>query len=198
MNSRINRSSDFVIAEWRPDSAEAASLEDEIDMLAEILHAAVHGGAGVSFCAPFSLDDARAFWANQVAPQVRAGTRRVLVARQGRRIAGTVQLDLATPPNQRHRAAVAKLLVHPAARRQGVGRALMLAIEKLAKSEGRSLLTLDTVSASPAESLYRSLGYVVAGVIPRYARGSVNSELEDATILYKELPRSAESFASAS
>lgn len=188
MNTQQNSSLDFVVAEWRPSILESASLNGEIDRLAEILHAAVHGGAGVSFFVPFSPDDARAFWSGQVLPQLRAGIRRVLVARHKGCIVGTVQLDLATPPNQRHRAAVAKLLVHPAARRGGVARALMLALEDIARCEGRSLLTLDTVSGSPAESLYRSLGYTAAGVIPRYARGSVRPELEDATFFYKELP----------
>jgi GNAT superfamily N-acetyltransferase len=64
------------------------------------------------------------------------------------RILGTVQLDLEMPPNQQHRAAVAKLLVDPAARRRGIGRALMIALEEIARSEGRTLLTLDTVTAA--------------------------------------------------
>jgi hypothetical protein len=37
----------------------------------------------------------------------------VLVARDDKRIVGTVQFELAWPPNQPHRAEVAKLLVHP-------------------------------------------------------------------------------------
>jgi GNAT superfamily N-acetyltransferase len=76
-----------------------------------------------------------------------------VLARRGDRIVGTVQLDLDMPPNQQHRASVAKLLVHPAARRLGIGRALMFALEKMARSEGRTLLTLDTVSGGNAETL---------------------------------------------
>ena len=82
---------------------------------------------------------------------------------------------------------IAKLLVHPSARRHGMARALMIALEPVAQSEGRTLLTLDTWTHSPAEALYRSLGYVVAGVIPRYARGSLTPQLEAATFMYKEL-----------
>ena len=162
-------------------------LTPDIDMLADILHAVVYDGAGVSFVVPFSLADARAFWVDKVLPGVRARTRRVMVARLGGRIVGTVQLDLAVPPNQQHRAEVAKLLVHPTARRRGIARALMLALEELARSEGRTLLTLDTWTGSHAERLYRSLGYVEVGVIPRYARGSLTPELEATTIMYKEL-----------
>jgi GNAT superfamily N-acetyltransferase len=176
------------IEEWRPDGPGAASLEHDIDMLGEVLHAVVHTGAGVSFVVPFSLDDARAFWLDKVLPVVRARTRRVVVARCAGRIVGTVQLDLAVPPNQLHRAEVAKLLVHPIARRRGVARALMIALEDIALSEGRTLLTLDTWTGGGAESLYLSLGYISAGVIPRYARGSLTPELEPTTIMYKELP----------
>jgi len=178
---------DIRIEEWRPDLADAARVGLDLDMLADVLHAVVHGGAGVSFIVPFSKDDARAFWRDKVLPGVQARTRRVVVARQGERIVGTVQLDLATPPNQAHRAEVLKLLVHPDARRRGAARALMLAVEEIARAAGRTLITLDTVTGGPAEGLYRSLGYVAVGVVPRYARGSLTPELEDATILYRQL-----------
>ena len=91
------------------------------------------------------------------------------------------------PPNQRHRAEVVKLLVHPDARRQGIARQLMIALETVARTEGRTLLTLDTWTGGYAESLYRSLGYVVVGVIPRFARGSTTPDLEATTIMFKEL-----------
>jgi len=172
------------IAEWRLD---AAVLDAELDMLADVLHAAVHGGTGVSFFTPFSIDEARAFWVEKVLPGLREGTRRMLVAHLDERIVGTVQLELEMPPNQKHRAGVAKLLVHPEARRRGIARQLMIVLEALARAEGRTLLTLDTVTGSNAELLYTSLGYSTAGVIPRFARGALTPELEDATFMYKEL-----------
>jgi ribosomal protein S18 acetylase RimI-like enzyme len=189
MSDAINAPAGIQIEEWRADQPGAASNEHDIDTLGEVLHAVVHDGAGVSFVVPFSPDEARAFWRDKVLPGVRARTRRVLVARWGTRIVGTVQLDLAVPPNQQHRAEVVKLLVHPEARRRGVARALMMAIEAIAQSEGRTLLTLDTWTGGSAERLYRSLGYVSAGIIPRYARGSLTPQLEATTIMYKELPQ---------
>lgn len=125
------------------------------------------------------------FWSDKVLPAVEAQTCCVLIARQEGRIVGTVQFDLATPPNQPHRAEVKKLLVHPEARRGGVARALMLALEKQARSAGRTLLTLDTASMS-AERLYSSLGYVRVGVIPRFSFRPDSSELESTTVMYKE------------
>jgi GNAT superfamily N-acetyltransferase len=177
----------LAIEEWKPDHEHAATFEPDVEALADVLRAVVYDGAGVSFIVPFSIDDARAFWLTGVVPDVKARTRRVLIARLERLIVGTVQIDLATPPNQRHRADVLKLLVHPDARRRGIARALMVAVEPLALTEGRTLLTLDTWTGRAAETLYRSLGYTAAGVIPGYARASLTPELEPTTIMYKVL-----------
>jgi len=186
-----SHSAAFAIDVWTPAPSDSGALTRDIEMLAEVLRAVVYDGAGVSFVVPFSLEEAREFWVSKVLPGVRAGTRHVLLARTDGRIVGTVQIDLAAPPNQRHRADVLKLLVHPDARRQGIARALMLALEPLARSAGKTLLTLDTWTGGHAEVLYRSLGYVTVGVIPRYARGSLTPALEPATFMYKELASSA-------
>lgn len=157
-------------------------------MLGGVLHACVHAGGSVSFILPFSRDDARAFWQDQVLPGVNDGSRRVLVARLAGKIVGTVQLDLATPPNQPHRAEVKKLLVHPDARRRGIARSLMAAVEEQARQARRTLLTLDTVTGGFAERLYLSSGYVAIGVIPRYALNFDSSKVESTTVMYKEVP----------
>ena len=170
---------------WNPDSAGFAA---DLEMLSGVLHACVHAGASVSFVLPFSREDARAFWQEQVLPAANTGSRRVLLARLAGRIVGTVQLDLATPPNQPHRAEVKKLLVHPDARRRGVARSLMIALEDQARTARRSLLTLDTVTGGAAEPLYLSLGYVAAGAIPCYAFNFDRSNVESTTVMYKQLP----------
>jgi GNAT superfamily N-acetyltransferase len=169
------------------EQLDAAGLDREIGELTKILHACVLGGASVGFVWPFALEEARGFWTDKVAPPLAAGTRRLLVARIEGRVLGTVQLDLATPPNQRHRAEVAKLLVHPAARRRGLARALMLAVENVAQAEGRRLLTLDTLTGSAAEPLYLSLGYSLVGVIPAYAEGPEDDRLHATSIFFKAL-----------
>jgi hypothetical protein len=184
----------ITIHSWKPGPAAA---DADIEMLAELLRAVVYSGAGVSFVVPFSMDESRSFWRDTVLPGVRTGRRRVLVARirgagppgedETSRIVGTVQLDLAMMPNQQHRTEVCKLLVHPEHWRRGIARALMLALEPVAREERRTLLTLDTWTGKSAEQLYRSIGYTVVGVIPRFARGSTTMELEGTTIMYKEL-----------
>ena len=184
MKEAAERMAEFDIAEW---GRENGSVDDELEMLTEMLHASVHAGASISFVHPFPVEEARAFWRDSVLPEVRRGKRRMLVARAGGQIVGTVQLVPATPPNQRHRADVIKLMVHPKTRRRGIARALMIAVEELARAEGRTLLTLDTRTGDTGEPLYLSLGYVVIGVIPRYSRATDSPALEAATFLYKEL-----------
>jgi GNAT superfamily N-acetyltransferase len=171
---------------WRLDPLRVA---EDVEMLGHVLHACVQAGASVSFVLPFSHEDASAFWREKVVPAAQAGICRVFLARSAGRIVGTVQLDLATPPNQPHRGEVRKLLVHPKARRLGIARALMRAMEEQARQDGRTLLTLDTVTGGFAEPLYLSIGYIKVGVIPRYARRPDSSELDATTLMYKELDR---------
>jgi len=149
----------------RLDAAAATSAERR---LAEVLVACVADGASVSFLAPLAPERARAFWRG-AATQVASGGRILLAGWHGGVLAGCVSLDLATPENQPHRAEVQKLLVHPDARRAGLGRALMAAAERQAAAAGRSLLTLDTRADSDAVALYRATGWHDAGCIPGYA-----------------------------
>ena len=147
------------------DAAAAASAERR---LAEILRACVDAGASVSYLPPLAGDAARGFW-QRAARDVAAGGRVLLAAWDAGELVGTVMLEFASAPNQPHRAEVQKLLVHPAARRRGLARALMLRAEREARRAGRSLLTLDTRAGDAAESLYRALGWHEAGRIPGYA-----------------------------
>ena len=162
----------------------AGEAEAALDALSEILVDCVVGGASVSFMLPFGLDDARAYWRKMVEDAVR-GDRVLFGATLDGRLVGTVQLALAGPPNQTHRADIAKLLVHRSARGRGLGRALLTAAEAEAKARGRTLLTMDTASDT-AERLYLDLGYVRVGVIPGYAR-LPDGPLCDTTVFYKQL-----------
>lgn len=169
------------------DKLRAEDLPRETEALAELLHTCVHAGASINFVLPFTMAEARDFWRAKVAPGLAAGTRHLIVAHMDGELVGSVQLALDMPPNQRHRCEASKLLVHPDARRQGVGRKLMVALERVAKSEGRRLITLDTRRGDGAEPLYRGLGYQIAGIIPRYARAPDADRLDDTVIMFKEL-----------
>lgn len=142
---------------------------EHVRALAELLRDCVEGGASVGFMPPVSTDRAEAFW-HRVADEVHRDARVLLVAHDGTgRVVGTVQLVVDQPENQGHRADVAKLMVHPSARRRGVAGLLMTAVEEEARRRARSLLVLDTETGSAAQALYERAGWQVAGVIPGYA-----------------------------
>ena len=159
------------------DAAAAASAERR---LAEILVVCVAGGASVSFLPPLSREKSLSFW-KRVSTEVAQGKRLLLAAWMDGQLAGTVQLDLATPENQPHRAEIAKLLVDPPFRRRGVGAALMQRAEQAAQRLGRRVLTLDTGAGDEGERLYRRLGWTEGGRIPAYY---VDARGEEASTVY--------------
>jgi GNAT superfamily N-acetyltransferase len=137
--------------------------------LAGVMRDCVDGGASIGFMHPLGEETAERFW-RMVADGVARGERALLVAEDERGdMLGTVQLLLATPENQPHRADVAKMMVHRRARRRGVARQLLDAVEGTARAERRTLLVLDTVSGSDAERVYLRAGWQRVGEIPRYA-----------------------------
>ncbi|MBP7691597.1 MAG: GNAT family N-acetyltransferase [Anaerolineales bacterium] len=166
-------------------SLSAGELAPVLPDLAGLLQDAVAAGASVGFLPPLADTEALTYW-QSVADAVQTGSRRLWAAWRGPALAGTVQLGLVTWPNGRHRAEVMKLLVHRAARRQGLGRALMLTVEAAARELGRTTLVLDTLAGEPAELLYASLGWTRAGLIPHYARHT-DGQLHPTVVYYKLL-----------
>ena len=92
-----------------------------------------------------------------------------LAASQVESLIGTVTLLLHLPPNQPHRAEIAKMMTRISHRGRGVATALMLVAERLAVERGRTLLVLDTAVEGGASGLYEGLGFQLSGVIPDYA-----------------------------
>jgi GNAT superfamily N-acetyltransferase len=164
---------------------DAGAARRHRDALAVVLHDCVEGGASVSFMAPFSTEAAVAYF-ESVEPEVEAGKRVLLAAFVGGELVGTVQVAAAAPPNQPHRADVAKLLVRRSARRRSVGQFLMERAEAEALAEGWTLLVLDTVTGDPAERLYERLGWTKVGIIPSYALYPDGRPC-DTTVFYKAL-----------
>jgi ribosomal protein S18 acetylase RimI-like enzyme len=156
----------------------------DLDDLAALLVDAVDSNASVGFPAGLSLGEARSWWQERLADERVT----VLVERDaGGRVVGTVQLVRPATPNGRHRAEVAKLLVHRRARRRGIGERLMRQIEQEARQLALTLLFLDTETGSEGDRLYRRLGWEVAGVIPGFAYRP-DGELRPTTFLFRQLP----------
>lgn len=157
------------------------------EALADVTMDCVEGGASIGFMQPLSRSRAVEFWDGVLASAQR-GERLVLVAEDSatQSIIGTVQLILAMPDNQPHRADVAKMQVHRCARRRGVGAALLQAIEAEARGAAKTLLVLDTVTGGDAERLYSSHGWQRCGVIPNYALWPQGG-LCSTTVFYRQL-----------
>jgi ribosomal protein S18 acetylase RimI-like enzyme len=137
-------------------------------MLSDILVETVANGGSVTFLHPLDLATAQAFWDGALAAAAR-GERVVLGAWDGETLAGTVSLLLDCPPNQSHRAEIAKMMTRVSRRGRGVATALMRTAEQIAIARGRTLLTLDTAVEEGASALYEKLGFTLAGTIPDYA-----------------------------
>jgi GNAT superfamily N-acetyltransferase len=147
---------------------DAAEAHAQVDGLAAVLVDCVAGGASVSYMAPFSHEEACGVF-EAVAADVEQGRRLLLAAFADDLLIGTVQVNLALPPNQPHRGEIAKLLVHRSARKRGIAQRLMEHAESEALAAGKTLLVLDTVTGDDAERLYTRLGWTRVGVIPGYA-----------------------------
>lgn len=161
----------------------ASEAQQQIAALSDVLQACVADGASVGFIDAADRQTIEQFWHSRLSA-LRSGDQQLLVARQAEQLVATVMVGYSAMPNGRHRAEISKLLVLPAARRQGIARRLMQQAEALAAQQGKTLLVLDTRSGDVATDLYLSLGWTIAGSIPHYA-GSVQGELEATTLMYK-------------
>ncbi len=164
--------------------AEVSALtEAELADLCELTCRIVASGASIGWMRPPDDVEGRNYWSGAIRPG-----NHVLLAREGGRVVGTAQLELATKDNGRHRAEVNKVLVHPDHQRKGIGLRLMQALDEVARREGRTLLHLDTNSDDVALGLYRKAGYIEAGQIPDWAASPADNQLHGTTFFYKRLP----------
>jgi ribosomal protein S18 acetylase RimI-like enzyme len=148
--------------------AQLNASPDIIAALSEMLVETVAHGGSVSFMHPMPLQAAETFWRDSLGAAAR-GERIVLGAFDGEQLIGTVTVLLNLPPNQPHRAEIAKMMTRLSHRHRGIATALLRAAERLALERGRWLLVLDTASDEGAAGLYERLGFQLTGVIPDYA-----------------------------
>jgi GNAT superfamily N-acetyltransferase len=163
----------------------ATEALEYLGALVEVLLDCVEGGASVGFMAPLPRVTAESFF-EKVVQGVQQDDRILLAAFMDSKLVGTVQVLLATPPNQPHRADVAKLMVIRSARGQAIGARLVEHAEETSRLQGKTLLVLDTATGGDAERLYMRLAWNRAGVIPQYALFPDGTSC-DTTIFWKQL-----------
>jgi GNAT superfamily N-acetyltransferase len=153
-----------------------------------------HDRTIAEFLPPLSHEKLLAWWKERIA-EVADGKRLIFillnetepgVRPKGSDVVGVVMLSMPSSETGPFRGVVEKLLVHKAFRGRGGARTLMSALETEATKRGRTILLLDTETGSPAEEVYKKLGYVELGQIPRYGL-SPNGELKDGTFFWKHL-----------
>jgi ribosomal protein S18 acetylase RimI-like enzyme len=154
--------------------------------LSDILIEVVANGGSVSFMHPLSVQAASDFWQASLASAGR-GERIVLGAFDGEELVGTVTLLLDLPPNQPHRAEIAKMMTRLSHRHRGIATALLRTAEQMAIARGRSLLVLDTAVEDGASKLYEAVGFTLAGIIPDYAF-KPHGGLTGTMVYWKRLP----------
>lgn len=106
------------------------------------------------------------FWVRRIADP--GGLGAAYGAFDGPDLVGTVALEFSAKPKTRHKALVLGMYVSPAARRRGVGRALMNAVVDHARARNDLLLLTLTVTEGndAAVELYRHCGFRAFGVEP--------------------------------
>lgn len=141
---------------------------DIVAALGEILVETVAHGGSVSFMHPMPRQAAETFWQDSLGAADR-GERIVFGAFDGEQLVGTVTLLLNLPPNQPHRAEIAKMMTRISHRDRGIATALLREAERTALELGRWLLVLDTAEDEGAAGLYERVGFQLTGLIPDYA-----------------------------
>jgi len=107
--------------------------------------------------------------------QARAGNRHYVVARSGRQVVGYAGLMFVL--DEAH---ITNVAVHPDHRRSGVATLLLLDLAAAALDRGCTAWTLEVrASSTGAQALYRSFGFVPAGV-----RKAYYENVEDAIVMW--------------
>lgn len=117
-----------------------------------------------------------------------AGRGGVAVVRRAGRVEALGVWARFSAPVVANNAEVRKVMTHPAARGEGLGRVVMLALQRHAAAAGVEALLLDVRGNNHAAmALYASLGWTEYGRIPNFI--AVGADRFDRACFYRELAR---------
>jgi ribosomal protein S18 acetylase RimI-like enzyme len=141
----------------------------DLDDLCEATEAAIVEGGGFGWLKPPPRQVLENYWKGVLlVPE-----RRLVVGRLDGIIAGSAQLSRAPRNNEAQAFAgtLTSAFVAPWARGHGLGRGIVLEVERQAREMGLAVLNLDLRDTQgPAIALYERLGYTRWGTHPVYAR----------------------------
>ncbi len=160
----------------------------DLDDLCEATEAAITEGGGFGWLKPPPRQVLENYWKGVLlVPE-----RRLVVGRLDGVVAGSAQLSRAPRNNEAQAFAgtLTSAFVAPWARGHGLGRGVVLEIERLAGELGLAVLNLDLRDTQgPAIRLYESLGYIRWGTHPAYAQ--VEGRIVPGHYYYKRLDEPA-------
>lgn len=133
------------------------------------------GAADTAACAAIAAADAEPWTESQLLSELESPAARLFIADEGEGVLGFAVFQLAAGE-----ASLYALNVDPAARRKGVGAALLAGALAALKAEGADQCFLEVRAANaPAIALYRRLGFAAAGV----RRGFYRDPPDDAVVM---------------
>ncbi|MSP68523.1 MAG: GNAT family N-acetyltransferase [Alphaproteobacteria bacterium] len=136
--------------------------------LCDAAEAAIQDGNGFGWLKPPARTEFERYWRGAVL----VPRREVFVARIDGRISGSAQLVRPAPNKEawRYNVEMDTHFVAPYARGHGLARALVDAVEAVARTEAFKVMLLSVRATQEAAiTLYEGLGYVRYGTNPRYA-----------------------------
>lgn len=163
----------------------AATLPVYCRELAALLLDSIASGASVGYQQALSREEAESTF-YRLRGALDNGEINMWIARDEHGLAGVIRLALCNEPDGLNRAAIKSLLVHRRARRQGVGKQLVSALEQAALAQHRGLLFINIQAGTPAEAFYRSQGYRCLGELPDYVC-TRDGYYHPAVVYYKRL-----------
>ncbi|KAJ4294819.1 hypothetical protein N0V88_005053 [Collariella sp. IMI 366227] len=150
------------------------------------------------FLPPLTNEKLLPWWKERIA-EVARGTRVIVLLLPesslgkkplGTELRGLAMLKLSETETGSFRGHIDAVLVDRKHRRQGGGKALVMALEYEAAKRGRSLLLVDAETDSMGELAFRKFGYIEIGKVPHFSRAQSNGKKGE-TFFYKEfLPSS--------
>jgi 2'-5' RNA ligase/ribosomal protein S18 acetylase RimI-like enzyme len=144
------------------------------DMAFGPAHVAGRGGIETELAVSRALDPtaqefATRAWSAYSAQTYGVDRRPTTVAVTARR--GEAVVGVATGESEGPFAYLARLIVSPEARGEGVGAQLLAAFEQACRDEGAERMTLRTLDGGPAEPFYRNRGYTTLCPLPAWREG---------------------------
>lgn len=173
----------------RIDSHDA--LQQHLPALRSLLQECVNDDPNMSslgFLAPLTANTADEYWLSLEDSITGPKPITVLfIAEAEGQILATAQVARMTKETHDFRGEVRKLLVRTSTRGSGLGRRMMVELERVAVEEMKlDTLSLDTDARTPARGFYQKLGWNEWGIFPQFAK-SATGERHDCAFFYKRL-----------